>query len=303
MNTTDHAPLIAIAMLAARADGSSGSAEQKAIEAVVARIGNPDVTRLAQQVSAGQLSVADLASRLSDGEARRTAYEGALAVCNADGASNAAEQAFLRELKDALKLSEEDVAEATITAEHLVGTNIAEVKTGTPPPGALDEFILQQAMLTGACEILPDRLATIAILPLQMRMVYQIGQKHGQRLDAGQIKDLAATLGIGAAAQGMESVVMKLVGGIAGGILGGIVGGAARVATGAVVTFSTTYALGHVADQYYTQGRKISTADLKAQFARFQEDAKTIYPKVREQIERQARSLNLQSLVGQFKGA
>ena len=65
MNTIDHAPLIAIAILAARADGSVDNAEQRAVDAIAARTGNTDVTRLAQQVAAGQLRVADLASRLS----------------------------------------------------------------------------------------------------------------------------------------------------------------------------------------------------------------------------------------------
>src|SRR5262247_3098517 len=89
---TDHAPLIAIVMMAARADGRVDSAEQQAVDAVVARIGNPDVTGLAQQVAAGQLRLSDLASRLSDDEARRAAYEGALAIVNADGSANASEQ-------------------------------------------------------------------------------------------------------------------------------------------------------------------------------------------------------------------
>jgi uncharacterized protein (DUF697 family)/tellurite resistance protein len=297
MNTTDHAPLIAIAMLAARADGRTDSTEQRAVQAVVERIGNPDVTRLAQQVAAGQLRVADLASRLSDDEARRIAYEGALAVCNSDGVVNAAESAFLDELRAALGLSAASVAEAGKTAGALAGAPVAEVHTGTPPGGPLDEVILQQAMLTGALEILPDRLATVAILPLQLRLVYQIGQRHGQKLDANQVKDLAATLGLGAVAQGMESVVLKLVGGLAGGLLGGLVGGASRVATGAVITFAATYALGHVADQYYRQGRSISANDLRVLFDRFQQEAKTIYPRVEQQIRAQSSTLNLQSVL------
>ena len=101
MQITDHTPLIAIAMLAARADGSVEPAEQRAIGAVVARVGTPDVTRLTEQVAAGELGVADLASRLSDDAARRAAYEGALAIVNADGSANAAEQAFLEELRSA----------------------------------------------------------------------------------------------------------------------------------------------------------------------------------------------------------
>ena len=302
MQTTDHAPLIAIAMLAARADGSVDSAEQRAVDAVVARVGNPDVTRLAQQVAAGQLRVADLASRLSDDEARRVAYEGALAIVNADGAANPAERAFLDELRAALQLSNADVADATRTAGALADAPVADVHSGTPPLGSVDEFILQQSILTGALEILPDRLANIAILPLQLRLVYQIGQRHGQKLDVNQVKDLAATLGLGAAAQSLEGVALKLIGGLAGGLLGGMVGGASRIATGAVITFSATYALGHVADQYYAQGRRLSAADLRALFTRFQAEAKTIYPRVDEQIRRQSGSLSLQSLLQGLRG-
>ena len=114
------------------------------------------------------------------------------------------------------------------------------MQSGSPDTGdaALEDFILDQAILTGALEILPDDLANIAILPLQMRMVYQIGQRHGQQLDLAQAKDLAATLGLGAAAQAVEGVAIKLLGGLAGGLLGGLMGGATRVATGAAITFA-----------------------------------------------------------------
>jgi len=297
MNTTDHTSLIAISILAARADGSVDSAEQRAVDAVVARMGNPDVASLVQQVAAGQLRVGDLASRLSDDEARRVAYESALTVINADGSANAAEQAFLDELRAALGFSDADVADATRIAGSMAQAPVAAAYPGEPPAGQVDEFILRQAILTGAIEILPDRLANIAVLPLQLRMVYQIGQRHGQKLDINQVKDLAATLGLGAAAQSLEGLVMRLVGGLTGGLLGGIAGGATRVAAGAVITFTATYALGHVAEQYYAQGRRLSADDLRALFARFQGEAKTIYPRVQNQIQKQAGTLNLQSLL------
>lgn len=291
MNSTDRAPLIAIAMLAARADGRTESAEQAAVDAVVAKLGSPDVSRLAEQVARGGLRAADLAGRLSDDEARHAAYDAALAICNADGPAVPAEQAFLEGLRQALGLGAEPAAEPAV-----------ELHTGAPPAGPLDDFILQQAILTGALEILPDRLANLAILPLQLRMVYQIGQRHGQRLDVNQVKDLAATLGLGAAAQGVEGVVMGLAGGLARGLLGGLVGGATRVAAGAAITFSATYALGHAADRYYAQGRRLSRDDLVALFERFKEDAKTIYPRVRSQIEDQAGSLDLRRLMGGLRG-
>jgi uncharacterized protein (DUF697 family)/tellurite resistance protein len=297
MNTTDHTSLIAISILAARADGSVDSAEQRAVDAVVARMGNPDVASLVQQVAAGQLRVGDLASRLSDDEARRVAYESALTVINADGSANAAEQAFLDELRAALGFSDAEVADATRIAGSMAQVPVAAAYPGEPPAGQVDEFILRQAILTGAIEILPDRLANIAVLPLQLRMVYQIGQRHGQKLDINQVKDLAATLGLGAAAQSLEGLVMRLVGGLTGGLLGGIAGGATRIAAGSVITFAATYALGHVAEQYYAQGRRLSADDLRALFARFQGEAKTIYPRVQNQIQKQAGTLNLQSLL------
>jgi uncharacterized protein (DUF697 family) len=128
-------------------------------------------------------------------------------------------------------------------------------------------------------------------------MVYQIGQRHGQKLDINQVKDLAATFGLGAAAQSLEIVAMRLIGGLAGGLLGGMVAGVTRIATGAIITFSATYALGHVAEQYYAQGRRLSAADSRALFVRFQGEAKTIYPRVQEQIQGQASTLNMQSLL------
>ncbi len=134
------------------------------------------------------------------------------------------------------------------------------------------------------------------ILPLQMRMVYQIGQRRGQQLDLSQAKDLAATLGLGAAAQAVEGVAIKLLGGLAGGLLGGLMGGATRVATGAAITFAATYALGHVADEYYAQGRTLSAEDLRTQFARFKDEARMMYPRVEQEIRARSRTIDLGSL-------
>lgn len=299
MDNTDYPYIVVIARLAANADGHSGASEQAAIDALLELAGNPDVSDLSRRVAAGDLRLVDLAGQLSDQEARRLAYETALAVCNADGLANLAEQTFLDDLRDKLGLTASGVAEMGASARELAGTtpDPSPDRTAGGPP-VYDDMILQQAMLTGALEILPDRLANIAVLPLQLRMVYQIGQGYGQKLDADQVKDLAAAMGLGVAAQAVEGVLLKAI----GGLLGGMLGGATRVAGGAAITFSATYALGHVANQYYAQGRKLSAADLKALFARFQQDAKTIYPKVQDQIRTQSQTLNLKSVLSAVQG-
>ncbi len=297
MNEVDYPYLIAIATLASRADGHSGVAEQEAIDRVLDRIGRPDVSDISRRAAAGELRLADLAGKLSSEESRRLAYETALTVCNADGSANLAEQTFLEELRDKLGLTPASVQDMTATAGQLAGSPLPESGTAGAGPPDHGDMILQHAMLTGALELLPDRLANIAVLPVQLRMVYQIGQGHGQKLDASQVKDLAATMGLGIAAQAVESVVIKAV----GGLLGGLLGGASRVAGGAAITFAATYALGHVADQYYAQGRTLSATDLKALFTRFQSDAKTLYPRVQEQIQAQSRSLNLAAVLDKVR--
>lgn len=287
MNERDHPPIVTIAFLAALADGRTTPDEDKELRATLGKLGIADVDAVAQRGAGDPGTLRQLAERLSDDDARRLAYETAVVVCNADGSLNTQEKEFLNTLRGALGLSPQATAQVEQAAAGLAAAPSVPVQvgTGTPPSDdALDQQILRQAMITGAVELLPDKLANVLILPLQLRLVYQIGQHYGQRLDAGQVKDLAATLGLGAAAQVMEGVVRKF--------FGRIVGGAAAVA----VTFAATYALGHVAKQYYAQGRRLSPSDLKRLFAQFQEDAKTIFPKVKAEIAAQAKTLNLKTL-------
>ncbi len=296
MPPTDAESILTIAMLAAVADGQASPDELTRLKQAVTRLGVTSLDAVAGQVAAGGLTVAEVAARLSGDDARRLAYETALLVCHADGAADPRETAFLVELRTALGL----IPAAVDAVEREVGiaATTSVVETGPPPAAAdLDQLILQQAMISGALELLPDRLANLVIIPLQLRLVYRIGQAHGQQLDVNQIKDLAGTLGIGAASQVMERVVRGVLGGIGKGLLGGLLGGATGVAAGSAVSFASTYALGHAAQQYYAQGRRLSTADLRALFARFQEEAKALFPKVQDQIQAQSKSLNLQQLL------
>ena len=82
-----------------------------------------------------------------------------------------------------------------------------------------------------------------------------------------------------------------------GRFLGGLAGGLAGAATGAATSFATTYALGHAAKQYYAQGRRLSSDDLRALFDRLKQEALERYPEVRGQIETQAKSLDVRQLV------
>lgn len=304
MQPSDAATIISIAGLAAFADGTLDTAETAALIAVAERHGVTTLDTVLQQARAGAPQLNELAATLSDAEAREAAYDAAVAICHANGVATDAEIAWLAQLRTALNVppASAQAAAETAAATAAIAAPAVDVLTKEPPDEAqLDALILGQAQLTAACELLPDRLANLAILPLQLRLVYQIGQRHGQPMDADQVKDLAGALGIGAAAQVMETAVRKVLGGIGSTILGGLFGGATGVAAGAAVSFSATYALGHAAKQYYRQGRSLSQADLQALFTRFQGEAQALFPKVQETVQQQARGLNLQGLLAQLR--
>jgi uncharacterized protein (DUF697 family)/tellurite resistance protein len=303
--TPEDAPRIAqIALMAAMADGEISPDEQRELASIATRLGVPAATTALEQPQAARQGIGVLAASLSDAEARRTAYEVALAICSVDGPPNRPEQTFLSGLHGALGLA----PAATHEFENQLRDLAAAPMTGTAPPAGgtttddLDQRILQQAMLTGALELLPDRLANVAILPLQLRLVYEIGQRYGQQLDANQVKDLVGTFGLGAAAQMVEGMVRKVLGGVASGVLGGLLGGATGVAAGAAVTFAATYALGHAARQYYVQGRKLSAEDLRALFTRFQGEAQGLLPQVSGQIQSLAKQVKLPDVLAQIRG-
>ncbi|HUM11252.1 MAG TPA: DUF533 domain-containing protein [Myxococcaceae bacterium] len=304
MNADDATRITQIALMAAMADGEISPDEQRELASVATRLGVPAATTALEQPQAARQGIGVLAASLSDAEARRTAYEVALAICSVDGAPNAPEQTFLSALHGALGLA----PAATHEFEDQLRLLAAAPLAGTLPPvsggtdAALDQRILQQAMLGGALELLPDRLANVAILPLQLRLVYEVGQSYGQQLDANQVKDLAGTFGLGAAAQLVEGIVRKALGGIASGVLGGLLGGATGVAAGMAVTFAATYALGHAAKQYYAQGRKLSAEDLRALFTRFQGDAQALLPQVQGQIQSLAQQIKLPDVLAQLRG-
>ena len=294
--------MLEVGLAAAVADGRSDERELARLREVARSTG---VGESALAGSTASLP-ADLGSRLSSDGARRAAYELALAVCGADGAINEAEERFLAGLRGMLGLSEEAVASLHRDARAIATASVpAPVEPATPRTEAggddLDALILGQAKLTAALELLPQSLATMAIIPLQMRMVYSIGQAHGQALDADQVQDLLGALGIGVAAQVVDGVARKIVcgvfEGVLGRLLGGLAGGVAGAASGAATSFATTYALGQAAKQYYAQGRRLGTEDLRALFARLKDDAVKLYPQVQSQIESQAKGLDLTQIL------
>ncbi len=304
MTPTERDVLIRTCVAAACADGHLGQDERHRIARLAEEISPRDHPPADPGVLAQPVTPEELAAAVTDPATRRTAYQLAAVVCLADGVLTEPERRHLAALRAALGLSEAAARGLEAEAERYVDPGLPPVSAAGPAagaPGDADRRILRYAILAGAAELLPQAAATMVVLPLQLKLVYDIGARHGVTQDARQIRELAAVFGIGATTQVVESLARRVLGGAARGVggrvLGGLLGGAAGAAAGGLFSFSTTYALGHAAEDYYARGRRLTEADLRGLFDRFREDAKTIFPKVESEIREQADRLDPQSLL------
>ncbi len=321
MTHEEQKAILAIALFAAFADGVKDDREREEIrriaESLAAESGAADLARLYQDVLLQRLSLATAATGLTDTGQRQFAYEMAVCVCDADGRLSDAERRFLDELKPLLKL---DTAQAELIEGEIDGmVDAAEAAAPGVPPSAnawdrpasaaqqpaaaeLDQSILNHALLNGALELLPQSWASMAIIPLQIKMVYGIGQAHGVALDQGHIKEFIAAAGVGLTSQYLEQFGRKLLGGLLGKAAGKTFGKLGGAATGMAFSFATTYALGQLAKRYYAGGRTMNTAVLRDTFQNLLGPAKNLQTQYLPQIQQRAATLDAGQIMAMIRG-
>jgi uncharacterized protein (DUF697 family) len=138
---------------------------------------------------------------------------------------------------------------------------------------------------------------------LQTHLVYRVGKHYGHSLDAGHVKEFLGVLGLGLASQAFEGMARKFLGNLVGRAGGGLAGSIASLGTGPAVTFASTYALGHLAQRYYSGGRTLSALQLKETFRELLGQARTQSASLLPEIQERARSLNLAQLPALIRGA
>ncbi len=330
MNLQEQQTILTIALMAALADGEKADTERESIRAIAESLGaeaGAGLAKVYQDVLLERVDLAACVARLSDPGQRELAYEMAVCVCDADGARSAAEAAFLADLKARLKPDaaesaafekvEAELVEAAGTVAPVapaaaVATAAASTPAASPPSAAnerrgpdgaaLDKSILNYSLLNGALELLPQSWASMAIIPLQVKMVYEIGQAHGVELDQGHIREFIAAVGVGLTSQYLEQFGRKLIGGLLGKAAGRTLGGVGRAATGMAFSFATTYALGQVAKRYYAGGRQMSTALLKQSFQDLLGPAKQMQTQYLPQIQQKAATLDAGQVMAMVRG-
>jgi uncharacterized protein (DUF697 family) len=301
--------LIAVCFHAAFADGENGSGERERIEDLGRELGVGEVSAVARRILMGRLSLEEAVAPLVGREDRMLAYEMARAVCESDERLTAGEQAFLESLRGMLSLAAEEAAELDAEVDQLLTLPVSEgageeegaVSRGADPD--LSGMILRYSILNGALELLPQTMATMAILPLQMKMVWRIGKAHGQELDRASIKEFLAAAGIGLGSQMMEGFARKLLRGVGGRLAGKMAGRVAAQATGSAFSFASTYAIGHLACRYHAAGRKLGADEWKRAYPVLVEDAKKRYAGHLPEIRQRAAGLDAASILALVRGS
>jgi len=310
--------ILTVALMAAFADGLKDERERDTVRQLADALGaeaSIDLPALYRDVLLSKLDLTEVVKPLDTPGLRQYAYEMAVGVVNADGAQNSAEAAFLARLARLLDLPEaasnslaqqasavaaaadEPALPAAAVAAPAVAATGTVLGKASVSDAEMDKTILTASITNAALELLPETIASMAIIPLQMRLVYRIGKAYGYEMDSSHARDFIATLGVGLTSQYIEQFGRKLLGGLLGGLGGGIGRTVGRQAASSGLTFATTYAMGRVAQRYYAGGRTLDSASLKETFTALLSDARGMAPKYQAQIEQAAQKIDTRNLV------
>ncbi|NDP61808.1 DUF533 domain-containing protein [Polaromonas sp.] len=317
MTTEQQEALLSIALFAAFADGNKADAEREEIRRIADSLSSesnaPNLPRLYQDVLLKRTGVDAAVQKLSDPSHRQLAYEMAVCVCDADGQQTDAERSFLADLRLQLALSPAQTQAFDAQAAALAEVDLPDTALPVPSPvmaalpstandAELDRSILNHALVNGALELLPQSWASMAIIPLQVKMVYGIGKAHGVTLDQGHIKEFIAAAGVGLTSQYLEQFGRKLLGGLLGKLAGKTIGKVGSAGTGMAFSFATTYALGQLAKRYYAGGRVMNTALLRETYQGLLEPAKKMQTEYLPQIQQKAATLDAGQVMAMVRG-
>lgn len=305
--------LVTIAAMAAFSDGEKSEVERTRFREVLGqlRMEGVDARGIVTEVLLRKVDLATACQLLDTTELRALAFEYAVCLCDADGVTSEPERAFLDSLRRELQMDRTSAGAVLAEAESLVALPAAGMipESAAPPlpeevaPGTLPHMtdpspmIMNYAILCAGLELLPQGLANLAILPLQMKMVYRVGLAHGCTLDRGHILELLGVLGLSATGQILEGVARKFIGKLGGAVAGSLGKMTARGVTGAALTFATTYAMGQVAHRYYGGGRRLDQSTMKGLFGELKAHAGTLYPQYADQIKQRSNQINVQDLI------
>jgi uncharacterized protein (DUF697 family)/tellurite resistance protein len=268
------------------ADGAASAAERAFLERLRAALG---------------LSAPDAERVLRDAEALASAplEAGAAAVATATVADGGRASGGTASALAPVPVPPVPMVGAAMTS---AGPSAPAGASPDPREAEVDALVLKHAILAGGLELLPQNLATLAIIPIQMRMTYEIGRRYGYTLDRGHLQEFLATVGIGMTSQVVERFARKFLGKAVKSVAGKGAGRLASAAAGPALTFATTFGLGQVAKRYYAAGRRLDANTLRAAFDEQVAAGRTLFDRHHGDVEASARRTRPMDVMGWIRG-
>jgi len=205
-------------------------------------------------------------------ESRESIYQSALGMIHVNGVCTPGEQRTLDHLRTTLQISDEKASLArrilVEAKDTVLPSSIQPVDDPARRATEVKSDTLKYSVVSGALGAFPIpglAIATdLAVVGVQVKMVRDIGQRWGHKLDKQAAVSLLGGLGLGTGARIAVSNLAKLV-----PVWGSVVGASA--------SFASTWALGKIADKYFESGMKADLASLKSDFKAAQAEGRLAY--------------------------
>lgn len=286
-SSTDNAVLteletltsLRVLICVAKADGEPSPQERASIETAFRGVVMPAGVTLAGLLDEKIDLDAQLRLLVSP-ESREAVYHSAVALVHVDGVCTSEEQKRLDHLRTTLQVSD---AKASLTRRILdeakdtvLPSNIQPFNDSARRATEVKSDILKYSVISSALGAFPIpglAIATdLAVVAVQVKMVRDIGQMWGHKVDKQAAISLLGGLGLGTGARIAVSNIAKLV-----PVWGSLVGASA--------SFASTWALGKVADKYFEAGMKNDPASLRTDFDAAQNEGRAAYDSNKSKVE------------------
>lgn len=285
MSTATDEGLAGIRLLVcmARADGVLQPEERYAIEDALAGADLPRGTTV-DSLLFEEHDPKKLADLIKSKDVREYTYASVFSVAYCDRELAEPEQKILDLLRAEWGI---DAADDTALRKALdIGANPHNPDESLPltPKGQearkkeLDSLLGRGSILAGLTGAIPIPLVPdLMVVPIQVKLVYDIAALFGKRTDKKTVQLLFETLGVGVGARIGISALSKLVPG-----LGSLVGAAS--------SFASTYALGKVAYVYFEKEENVPPAELKSLYREEQARGKAEFQRQKGAINEASRT-------------
>jgi uncharacterized protein (DUF697 family)/uncharacterized tellurite resistance protein B-like protein len=281
----------------AKADGVLHEEERRALEAGLKGIRLPKGAALKSLLDEDANLDAQVRQLVSE-EARTQTYQAAFALAYADGECSMDEQKLMEKLQAGLKIPEEKVS----WTRRIVGeardtflpSHIQPIADPRKRAAEIREDILKYSTLSALLGLNPVPVVSIATelaaVGVQVKMIRDLGQYYGHRVDQAAAKALMAGVGAGTGARVAVNSLLKFFPGVGSVVAAG-------------TNFATTYAIGQIAGKWFESSMKADPEELRKAFRAAEKEGKTQYKERKVQIEtrRKAKETHLMTLAEELR--